>query len=68
MGSEAVTTGSSVKPGDLNGDGKVDIFDYNLLVANFGKTGAAGFSPADIDKNGKVDLFDYNQLVANFGK
>ncbi|HUD19849.1 MAG TPA: hypothetical protein VMR81_05385, partial [Patescibacteria group bacterium] len=36
MGSEAVTTGSSVKPGDLNGDGKVDIFDYNLLVANFG--------------------------------
>ena len=56
------------KSGDLNGDGKVDIFDYNLLVADFGKTGAAGFSPADIDKNGKVDIFDYNQLIANFGK
>ncbi|OGG11446.1 hypothetical protein A2Z00_05700 [Candidatus Gottesmanbacteria bacterium RBG_13_45_10] len=54
--------------GDLNADGKVDIFDYNLLVADFGKTGAPGFSPADIDKNGKVDIFDYNVLVGNFGK
>ncbi len=24
-------------PGDLNSDGKVDIFDYNLLVSNYGK-------------------------------
>ncbi len=68
IGSLAVTAGSSSKSGDLNGDGKVDIFDYNLLVTNFGKTGTAGFSSADIDKNGKVDIFDYNQLVANFGK
>jgi len=59
---------SNAKPGDLNGDGKVDMSDYNLLVANFGKTGSAGFSPADIDKNGKVDVFDYNELVANFRK
>lgn len=54
------------KLGDLNSDGKVDIFDYNLLIGNFGKTGSnlAG----DIDKNGKVDIFDYNELVGNFGK
>lgn len=58
----------TTKPGDLNGDGKVDIFDYNLLVANFGKTGSPGFIPADIDKNGKVNIFDYNILVGNFGK
>ncbi|MBI3576604.1 hypothetical protein HY086_01020 [Candidatus Gottesmanbacteria bacterium] len=55
-------------PGDLDNNGKVDIFDYNLLVANFGKTGVVGFTPADIDKNGKVDIFDYNILVGNFGK
>ncbi|HUD20013.1 MAG TPA: dockerin type I domain-containing protein [Patescibacteria group bacterium] len=55
------------KPGDLNGDGKVDIFDYNLLVTNFGKTGTARFSPADINGDGKVDIFDYNVLVGNFG-
>lgn len=68
QGKYEATDCHSTKPGDLNGDGKVDIFDYNLLVANFGKTGTPGFSPADIDKNGKVDIFDYNELVANFGK
>ena len=25
-------------PSDLNNDGKVDIFDYNLLLQNYGKT------------------------------
>lgn len=39
--------------GDLNTDNKVDIFDYNLLVASFGNP---------------YTIFDYNQLVANFGK
>ena len=51
---------------DFTGDGNVDIYDYNILVSHFGKTGTnlAG----DIDKNGKVDIFDYNSLVENFGK
>jgi hypothetical protein len=56
------------KPGDLNGDGKVDIYDYNILVADFGKTGTPGWIPADIIKDGKVDIYDYNVLVGNFGK
>jgi len=41
------------KPSDLNGDGKVDIYDYNILVANFGHP---------------YTIFDYNNLVGNFGK
>lgn len=52
-------------PGDINNDSRVDIFDYNLLVADFGKTTP---TPADIDRNGRVDIFDYNILVGNFGK
>jgi len=40
-------------PGDLDGDGDVDISDYNLLVANFGNP---------------YTIFDYNVLVGNFGK
>ena len=64
----ATVTIKDYLPGDLNHDGKVDIFDYNPLVADFGKTGTPGFVPADIDKNGKIDIFDYNILVANFGK
>jgi hypothetical protein len=54
------------KTGDLNNDNKVDIFDYNIIVGNFGKTGSG--IAGDIDANGKVDIFDYNLLVGNFGK
>jgi hypothetical protein len=42
-----------IKVGDINGDGKVDIFDYNLLVTKFGNP---------------YTIFDYNQLVSNYGK
>jgi hypothetical protein len=53
---------------DINGDGKVDIFDYNILISDFGKTGVAEFVKSDINKDGKVDIFDYNILISNFGK
>ena len=55
-------------PGDLDRSGKVNIYDYNLLIADFGKSGFPGFSIADIDKSGKVDIYDYNLLIADFGK
>lgn len=59
-------TPRSVIAGDLDKSGKVDIFDYNLLVAKFGNTACGNV--ADIDGNCKVDIFDYNILVGNFGK
>jgi len=54
------------KPGDLNSDNNVDINDYNLLMANFGKigTGIVG----DINGDGQVNIFDYNLFVGNYGK
>ncbi len=51
---------------DINNSGKVDIFDYNTLLSNFGKTGSD--IVGDIDKNGKVDIFDYNKLLTDFGR
>ncbi len=59
------TPTSTPKSGDVNGDGKVDIFDYNILLTNFGKSGSN--LQGDLDKNGKVDIFDYNLLLSNFG-
>lgn len=49
---------------DSNLDGKVDIFDFNLMMVNWGKTGSnlAG----DIDGNGKVDIFDFNLLMVGW--
>lgn len=43
----------TVLSGNLNGDGKVDILDYNLMIQNFGKS---------------YTIFDYNNLVTNYGK
>lgn len=57
---------NSSQSADLDHNGRVDIFDYNILVQNFGN--AACGNVADIDGNCKVDIFDYNILVGNFGK
>lgn len=51
--------------GDLDFSNKVDIFDYNILLENFGNTTCGNI--ADIDGNCKVDIFDYNILLENFG-
>ncbi len=54
--SDCTTTPTTIptsKPGDLNGDNKVDIFDYNIIVGNFGHP---------------YTIFDYNTLIGNFGK
>lgn len=62
---------ASSKPGDIVAPiGTVDIFDYNQLLTDFGKTGTNLIS--DIEKSGaslnKVDIFDYNLLLTNFGR
>lgn len=54
--------------GDLNGDNKVDIFDYNLFFSDFGKTGNLGFTTSDINQDGRVDSADYDVLIISFGK
>ncbi len=52
--------------GDVDGNGKVNIFDYNAILSDFGKIGASLAS--DLNKNGRVDIFDYNIVLSNFGK
>lgn len=41
------------KPGDLNNDSLVNIFDYNLLLSSF---------------NNLYNIFDFNNIVANYSK
>jgi len=64
--------------GDIYGplgapDGKVDMYDYTYIIAEYGKTGAARFTRADMTgetgiPDGKVDMYDYTMLIANYGK
>jgi cyclophilin family peptidyl-prolyl cis-trans isomerase len=53
-------------PGDINGDGLVDVADYNIWAANVGKTNAT-WSQGDLNGDGLVDVADYNIWAANVG-
>ena len=66
IGSPSPTPPPGEIQGDLDKDGDVDIFDYNILVGNFGSTSCGNI--ADINSDCNVDIFDYNILVENFGK
>jgi hypothetical protein len=56
-------------PGDVDGDGDVDLTDLASLLAAYGTvTGDPDYNPnADFDDDGDVDLTDLATLLANYG-
>jgi hypothetical protein len=52
-------------PGDTDGDGDVDLLDFNTLKDNFGTMG--GVDKGDFNDDGNVTLEDFNILKDNFG-
>lgn len=55
--------------GDLTGDGEVDIFDANLIVAFYNGTAdltADQQTAADVNGDGDVDIFDANLVVSYY--
>jgi hypothetical protein len=52
-------------PGDVNHDGYVDIFDVNLVSANWDPVGPTG-PTGDANGDMKVDIFDVNLISANW--
>jgi hypothetical protein len=54
---------------DGNRNGTVEITDFNILAANFGKSGET-FTQGNYDysSDGTITLLDFNVLAANFGK
>lgn len=55
----------SAKPGDINNDNAVDIFDLSMLLSAYGQTTTAC---ADVNRDGKVDIFDLSILLSGYGK
>ncbi|MHB1162973.1 MAG: chitobiase/beta-hexosaminidase C-terminal domain-containing protein [Minisyncoccota bacterium] len=53
-------TGSSLI-GDINGDGAVDILDFNALLVQWGQSGAN--LAADLNHDNIVDILDFNILI-----
>ena len=55
-------------PGDVTGDGVVDIGDVAAVAGSFGKhSGDAGFNPdADVVVNEQIDIFDIVFVVLHY--
>ncbi len=54
-------------PGDINGDGATDVFDFGDLASNFGAGPGATREQGDLTGDGFVDVFDFGELAADFG-
>jgi hypothetical protein len=54
-------------PGDLDGDGDVDLTDLARLLSNYGMTGGATYEDGDLDSDGDVDLSDLAALLSVYG-
>ena len=63
----AVARFTVTQPGDLDGDGDVDLSDLGILLADFGCT-APGPCVGDVDGDGDTDLEDLGVLLAHFGE
>jgi len=61
-----VQQGSGNVPGDANGDGAVNLADFNALKNNFG--GSGGLSQGDFTGDNLINLADFNILKENFGR
>ena len=54
-------------PGDLNGDGAVDLSDLAQLLAHYGTEVGAVYSDGDLDRDDDVDLSDLAALLSVYG-
>lgn len=56
-----------VGPGDVNGDGDVNVVDLLALINSWGACPALGDCFADFDGNGQVNVADLLTLIENWG-
>ena len=54
------------QPGDVNGDGKVNIADLSIIASNFNTSGKT-LAQGDLSGDGKVNILDFSILAANWG-
>lgn len=55
------------KRGDANGDGKVDIYDLNIILKNYGKSVTTGVLLGDLNADAYVDIHDFREWLILLG-
>ena len=55
-----------VCPADFDGDGFVDLFDFDAFVSCFEGSSCPPGTTADFDNDGFVDLFDFDAFISAF--
>jgi carboxypeptidase A2 len=54
-------------PGELNGDGVIDLADLAMLLSNYGMPDGATYHDGDVTGDGAVDLSDLAALLSVYG-
>ena len=59
--------------GDVNADGKVDVFDLGILMGNYGKATTSdpnnqNLQRCDVKADGQIDIFDLGILASHYGQ
>jgi hypothetical protein len=65
--SPSPTSNQKVCDADIDQSGRVNLFDYTILLNNYRKTTLTNVR-ADISHDGKVNLFDYTLLLNSFSQ
>ena len=55
-------------PGDANGDGRVDINDLTIVLANYGQNVGMSWYSGEFTGDGTVDINDLTIVLANYGQ
>lgn len=58
------TLSAAAQKVDANKDNKIDVLDFDILMANWGSTSAN--NAADFNGDSKVDVFDFNLLMIHW--
>ncbi len=61
--------GTDFLPGDVNGNQKIDIYDFNIIGSYYGETADGGIKGAcDLNRDGTVDSKDVSMFQKGFAK